>query len=138
MSNHIADANKMVSDTPRTDAEYERLFEIYQNAERINGPLCCAFENDMRLCRQLERELNAATSEIERLTAKVAQLYEGAEEQRQRIKPLEKDVMELKACNEYLRQKLGQRDDRIRHLIRLGLKTTRPEALDQWQEEEEL
>ena len=51
---------------------------------------------------------------------------------------LEKDVMELKACNEYLRQKLGQRDDRIRHLIRLGLKTTRPEALDQWQEEEEL
>lgn len=51
---------------------------------------------------------------------------------------LEKDVMELKACNEYLRQKLGQRDDRIRHLIRLGLKTTRLEALDQWQEEEEL
>ena len=51
---------------------------------------------------------------------------------------LEKDVMELKACNEYLRQKLGQRDDRIRHLIQLGLATTRPEALDQWQEEEEL
>jgi len=43
VSNHIADANKMVSDTPRTDAEYERLFEIYQNAERINGPLCCAY-----------------------------------------------------------------------------------------------
>jgi len=67
VSNHIADANKMVSDTPRTDAEYERLFEIYQNAERINGPLCCAFENDMRLCRQLERELNAANDRIKRL-----------------------------------------------------------------------
>ena len=51
---------------------------------------------------------------------------------------LEQEVRELKAVNEYLRQKLGQRDDRIRHLIRLGLKTTRPEALDQWQEEEEL
>ena len=51
---------------------------------------------------------------------------------------LEKDVMELKACNEYLRQKLGKLDARIRHLIRLGLETTRPEALDQWQEEEEL
>jgi len=51
---------------------------------------------------------------------------------------LEKDVMELKACNEYLRQKLGKLDDRIRHLIRLGLATTRLEALDQWQEEEEL
>jgi len=67
MSNHLGDANKMVSDTPRTDAEYERLFEIYQNAERINGPLCCAFENDMRLCRQLERELNAANQRIKRL-----------------------------------------------------------------------
>jgi len=51
---------------------------------------------------------------------------------------LEKEVRELKACNEYLRQKIGKLDDRIRHLIRLGLATTRPEALDQWQEEEEL
>lgn len=56
-----------MSDTPRTDAEYERLYEIYQNAERINGPLCCAFENDMRLCRQLERELIAANERIKRL-----------------------------------------------------------------------
>lgn len=54
------------------------------------------------------------------------------------ISKLEQEVMELKACNEYLRDKIGKRDDRIRHLIRLGLKTTRPEALDQWQEEEEL
>ena len=51
---------------------------------------------------------------------------------------LEQEVRELKAVNEYLRDKIGKRDDRIRHLIRLGLATTRPEALDQWQEEEEL
>ena len=51
---------------------------------------------------------------------------------------LEQDVMELKACNEYLRQKIGKLDDRIQHLIRLGLSTTRPKHLDQWQEEEEL
>ncbi len=51
---------------------------------------------------------------------------------------LEQEVQELNACNEYLRQKLGKLDDRIRHLIRLGLATTRLEALDQWQEEEEL
>lgn len=50
---------------------------------------------------------------------------------------LEQEVMELKAVNEYLRQKLGKRDDRIRHLIRLGLTTTRPEHIDQWREEEE-
>ena len=41
------------------------------------------------LCRRLERELNASTSEIARLTSKVAQLYEGAEEQKQRLKRLE-------------------------------------------------
>ena len=64
--NHLGDTNKMV-DTPRTDAEYERLFEIYRNWERKNEPLCCSFENDMRLCRQLERELNAANDRIKRL-----------------------------------------------------------------------
>ena len=47
------------------------------------------------LCRRLERQLNASTSEIERLTAKVAQLYEGAEEQNQRIKRLEDAGNEL-------------------------------------------
>jgi hypothetical protein len=51
--------------------------------------------------RSLERELNAATSEIERLTAKVAQLYEGAEEQKQRIKRLEEDGDEAICPIEY-------------------------------------
>jgi hypothetical protein len=39
--------------------------------------------------RGIVRELNAAAAEIERLTNKVAQLYEGAEEAKQRIKRLE-------------------------------------------------
>ena len=50
---------------------------------------------------------------------------------------LEQEVQELRVLNEYLRDKTGRLNDRIRHLIRLGLATTRPEALDQWQEEEE-
>ena len=83
----------------------------------------------------MSEELQA---EIDRLTKKIAQLYEGAEEQKQRIKRLEQEVIELKAVNEYLRDKIGKRDDRIRHLIRLGLQTTRPDGLDQWHEEEEL
>jgi len=37
----------------------------------------------------IERELTTANAEIERLTNKVAQLYEGAEEQKYRIKRLE-------------------------------------------------
>ena len=51
---------------------------------------------------------------------------------------LEQEVQELKVVNEYLRDMIGKRNERIRHLIRLGLETTRPDGLDQWQEEEEL
>ena len=50
---------------------------------------------------------------------------------------LEQEVQELRVLNEHLRDKTGKLNDRIKHLIRLGLSTTRPEALDQWQEEEE-
>jgi hypothetical protein len=78
---------KTVSDTPKTD-------------EQINGKPCTRFEilagDSLRnaavpseFARTLERELNATNAEIERLTNKVAQLYEGAEEAKQRIKLLE-------------------------------------------------
>ena len=68
----------MISDTPRTD---KMLFTVD----------VCDGEDVVNLwfARNLERELNATNAEIERLTAKVAQLYEGAEEQKQRIKRLE-------------------------------------------------
>ena len=66
-----------MSDTPRTDKE---AFFPHDSKYRV-----C----DAGFARQLERELNAANAEIERLTNKVAQLYEGAEEQKQRIKRLE-------------------------------------------------
>ena len=87
--NHLGDTNKMVSDTPRTDAEYERLFEIYRNWERKNEPLCCSFENDMRLCRQLERELNAANREIEEKRKDVVWLATEKAKLEERIKRLE-------------------------------------------------
>ena len=51
---------------------------------------------------------------------------------------LEKEVLELKACNQYLRDKIGKLNDRIQRLIKLGLETTRPEHLDEWNNEEEL
>jgi septal ring factor EnvC (AmiA/AmiB activator) len=70
-----------MSDTPRTES-----FNCYDNG--CDNPLHAwgAFS------AELERELNASTSEIDRLTAKVAQLYEGAEEQKQRIKRLEETL----------------------------------------------
>lgn len=54
------------------------------------------------------------------------------------LSKLEQEVLELKAVNEYLRDMIGKRNERIQHLIRLGLTTTRPEHIDQWHEEEEL
>jgi NifB/MoaA-like Fe-S oxidoreductase len=60
-----------VSDTPISDSTPHNVAELGM------------------LCRRLERELNASNIEIERLTSKVAQLYEGAEEQNQRIKRME-------------------------------------------------
>ena len=53
MSNHIGDTNKMVSDTPRTDAELE--FDPTSVDEVLDWS------------RQLERELNAANERIKRL-----------------------------------------------------------------------
>ena len=90
--NHIADANKMVGETPRTDAEcgdYDRsgCWKSYINGECVQSDFA----------RQLERELNAATSEIERLRKANLQLREGAEEQKQRIKRLEEAGDALKA-----------------------------------------
>ena len=57
MSNHIADANKMVSDTPRTT---DRVVFINGNPW-VNAPFA----------RGLERELNAANQRIKQLEAVV-------------------------------------------------------------------
>ena len=56
MSNHISDANKMVSDTPRTDAHN-------WNEGHYDDPLHSLLD----FAKQLERELNAANERIKRL-----------------------------------------------------------------------
>lgn len=74
-----------MSDTPRTEAEVNRQKCWSDDLITIDANFAC----------QLERELNSANAEVERLTNKVAQLYEGAEEQKQRIKRLEEAGDEL-------------------------------------------
>jgi hypothetical protein len=76
------------------------------------------------LCRRLERELNAANAiirqqqlleqendaanaEIERLTAKVALLYEGAEEQKQRILKLNDYVAAIETAGDLMANELS-------------------------------
>lgn len=54
---------------------------------------------------------------------------------------LEQEVQELKVVNEYLRNTIGKRNERIRRLIKLGLETAEyglQNHREQWQEEEEL
>ena len=74
-----------MSDTPISDSTPHNVGDL--------GMLCRTLERlaSVRLdyINQLESNNDAFNSEIERLTNKVAQLYEGAEEQKQRIKQLE-------------------------------------------------
>ena len=54
---------------------------------------------------------------------------------------LEQEVQELRVLNEYLRQKNGKLNDRIRHLIKLGMETSQyglTKYREQWEQEEEL
>ncbi len=89
-----------MSDTPRTD---DRTVIIDGN-QWVNAPFA----------RQLERELNAANVEIERLKKSNLQLREGAEEQKQRIKRLEAGdaaltysiALDLQKENDALKQRI--------------------------------
>ena len=54
---------------------------------------------------------------------------------------LEQEVRELRVLNEHLRNRIGQLNDRIKHLIRLGLETSQYGATkyrEMWEQEEEL
>jgi len=57
MSNHLGDTNKMVSDTPRTEAEVNRQKCWSDDLVTI----------DANFAAQLERQLNAANDRIKRL-----------------------------------------------------------------------
>lgn len=80
---HLPDICKMVSNTPRTD---EVLLSILHQDGQVDDLNCP--EKWVEFARQLEGELNAANAEVERLTLKVVELYDGAEEQKQRIQSL--------------------------------------------------
>ena len=102
--NHLVNANKMVSDTPRTEAEVNKPHGPLDGIVTIDADFACMLERELNaanaIIRQqqlLEQENDAANAEIERLTAKVAQLYRGAEEQIQRIKRLEEAGGVIKA-----------------------------------------
>jgi len=121
---HIADANKMVSDTPRTDGLLTAILDAFGYVHQGNCP-----QRWVNHSRELERELNAANDRIKRLEEagdhlerdlkeiweetrsiqkKVAELYKGAEEQQQRIQSL---IEERDRANRLAEWKWNLRDE---------------------------
>ena len=60
--NHIADANKMVSDTPRTDSLLTAILDLDGYVAHRNCPPQWVY-----YARELERELNAANESFRKL-----------------------------------------------------------------------
>ena len=87
-----------MSDTPRTEAELNRQKCWSDDLITIDANFACQLERELNAANQIIRQQQLLEEENLRLTAKVAQLYEGAEEQKRTIK-------ELQEVNEYLRQK---------------------------------
>jgi hypothetical protein len=88
MSDHIPDATKMISDTPRTDAE---------EYESQDEPITKLGSVDAEFARTLERHFNAANSKIELLmsaNADVARIADerDAAEKRVRLLIAERDT----------------------------------------------
>jgi len=51
---------------------------------------------------------------------------------------LEQEVREQKVIIAHLRNRTGALNDRIAHLIKLGLETSQPQHRELWEQEEEL
>ena len=81
MNNHLGDTNKMVSDTPRTDAR--RGFHGWYTAV------------DAEFSEQIERELNAASKERDDALMMLGMYRMKSDEQKQRIKRLEEAGNEM-------------------------------------------
>ena len=77
--NHLGDTNKMVSETPRTEAEVNRQKCWSDDLVTIDANFAC----------QLERELNAANVEIEEKRKDVVYLATEKAKLEERIKRLE-------------------------------------------------
>lgn len=127
MSNHLGDTNKMVSETPRTDAAYARstragVYELFKESQDIERELNAAnaeieekrkdvvwlatekakLEEELMDTKNKHAVLVAdvvldedRAEQIKRLRKANFQLREGAEEQKQRIKRLEKACGEM-------------------------------------------
>ena len=97
MNDHIGEPNEMISDTPIADSTPHNVAEL--------GMLCRTLE---RLAAVRLDYIKQLETDIERLTQKVAELYEGAEEQKQRIHSL---IAERDTARQQSDQKVSLREE---------------------------
>lgn len=82
-----------MSDTPISDSTPHNVADLAMLCRRLERLASVR----LAYIQQLESNNDAANAEIERLTNKVAQLYAGAEEAKQRIKRLEEENDAMRA-----------------------------------------
>jgi len=105
MSDHIPDATKMISDTPRTDAAY---FKPHATMYDLAG--------EMKL---MERELNAVTKERDIESERATHYRDKWQSAEERIKRLEEDLMDAKNKHAALVADVAFYEDRGERIERL-------------------
>jgi hypothetical protein len=90
---HIADANKMVSDTPATDVWTRSVFDLAGK-----DPI----EEAVQFARSLERRLNAADERIKRLNEGSYNLINLCEAQATKIHKLNEQIKQLEEASSNL------------------------------------
>ena len=102
--NHLGDTNKMVSETPRTEAEVNRQKCWSDDLVTIDANFAC----------QLERELAAANAEIEEKRKDIVYLATEKAKLEERIKRMEELGKELRECASWVGHACCQYVDQIR------------------------
>ena len=85
--NHLVNANKMVSDTPRTDAEVNRPHGPLDGIVTIDADFACMLERELNAANERIKNLESALSTVENIDKVNA--YKDLESANERIKRLE-------------------------------------------------
>ena len=122
--NHIADANKMVSDTPRTDSLLTAILDSDGFVHNGNCP-----QRWVNYARELERELNAANDRIQSLIEerdranRLADWKWNLRDEFQLLLGTDKIEEGIEAVKELKRRikRLEEDSDRLHWLLKMGL-----------------
>ena len=73
--NHLGDTNKMVSETPRTEAEVNRQKCWSDDLVTIDANFACQLERELNAANDRIKRLEEAGDEMERWTSEYGPIY---------------------------------------------------------------